>query len=183
MADRGLVTPGDTATLTVPPQAGQADGLGASAATRWHDHELDVAPGLDARCRPRPASAGVPAQTSLGLGADPDRPPPGYRPRPASAGAPAQNGFKVLGVSITLTLSSGQGVRHLRTGTDCWQVHGSIPLAGAGLTLGVISRISEPTPATHDIVSAVTVALLLAALVCALIGTGTAIRHQRATQP
>lgn len=84
----------------------------------------------------------------------------------------------VIGVSATLVVARrggwGNGAR-----TNRWQVHGSVPLAGAGLAFGVISREGGQTPATHDALFAVTTALLLGAVLCALAGAATATRGRR----
>jgi cytochrome bd-type quinol oxidase subunit 2 len=62
---------------------------------------------------------------------------------------------------------------------NSWNRYGSIPLAGAGLALGVISRIGTgQTSATHEIMFAVTTALLLSALLCALAGAAAATRRR-----
>lgn len=55
-----------------------------------------------------------------------------------------------------------------------WNRHGSLPLAGAGIVIGVISRGGGQSPVTHDVVYAVAAALLLAALLCALVGAAVA---------
>jgi hypothetical protein len=48
----------------------------------------------------------------------------------------------------------------------------------AGLTLGAISRTSGQSPLTHDILYAETTTLLLAALLCALVGAAAAMRQR-----
>jgi hypothetical protein len=87
----------------------------------------------------------------------------------------------ITGVSATLVLT-----RHHAGPADAavnhWQRHGTIPLAGAGLVLGVISRANRGSPATHNVVFAVTVALLLSGLVCALIGAARASQAQRSVR-
>ena len=55
-----------------------------------------------------------------------------------------------------------------------WILYGSIPLAAAGLALGVISKNSGQSATTHDITYAVATTLFLAALLCALIGAAAA---------
>ncbi|HEY6311364.1 MAG TPA: hypothetical protein VIY52_11245 [Streptosporangiaceae bacterium] len=47
-------------------------------------------------------------------------------------------------------------------------------MTAAGLALGVISRGSGQSSATHDIIYAVVTTLLLAALLCAVIGAAAA---------
>jgi hypothetical protein len=83
----------------------------------------------------------------------------------------------ILGVSATLVLTR-RGVGSPPSGMNRWQRHGSIPLAGAGLAIGVISRSGGQLPATHDIVSAEAITLLLAALLCALVGAAAATRQR-----
>jgi hypothetical protein len=83
----------------------------------------------------------------------------------------------VIGVSVTLVRTR----RHLKpgpAGMNRWQRHGTIPLAAAGLGLGVISRGSGQSPATHGIIYAETIALLLAGLLCALVGAAVATRQR-----
>ena len=83
----------------------------------------------------------------------------------------------VVGVAVTLVRTR----RHRTTGPagmNRWQRHGTIPLAAAGLALGVISRGSGQSPATHGIIYAETIALLLAGLLCALVGATVATRQR-----
>jgi hypothetical protein len=83
----------------------------------------------------------------------------------------------VIGVSVTLVRTR----RHLKpgpAGMNRWQRHGTIPLAVAGLALGAISRGRGQSPATHGIIYAETIALLLAGLLCALVGAAVATRQQ-----
>lgn len=79
----------------------------------------------------------------------------------------------ITGASATLVMT-----RHRAevpgAGVNRWQRHGTIPLAAAGLALGAVSRVNGPSPATHSIVFAVGLALLLGGLVCALIGAARA---------
>jgi len=84
----------------------------------------------------------------------------------------------VAGVTATLILTRRQA-RPRRGVANRWHRHGSIPLAAAGLALGVVSRGGGQSAATHDVVYAETVALLLAALLCALAGARVATRGQQ----
>lgn len=84
----------------------------------------------------------------------------------------------VIGVSVTL-IRTRHATKPRPAGLNRWHLHGSIPLAGAGLTLGVISRGGGQSPATHSVIFATATALLLGALLCALAGAVTETRYQR----
>ncbi|MGD0557989.1 MAG: hypothetical protein ABSA93_23785 [Streptosporangiaceae bacterium] len=98
--------------------------------------------------------------------------------QPLAISALAVAGVMVIGVSVTLVRTRHATKRRL-AGISRWQLHGSIPLAVAGLVLGAISRSSGQSSATHNVVFATTTALLLAALLCALTGAITETRGQR----
>jgi hypothetical protein len=78
----------------------------------------------------------------------------------------------VLGVCVTLAAVRRPGHPDVRR----WYVHGSMPLAGAGLVLGVISRSGGQTPVTHNVMYLTATVLLVGALLCALAGAGAATR-------
>ena len=82
-------------------------------------------------------------------------------------------GLVVLGVVVMLILTR-RDTKPGRVTVNRWNRHGSLPLAGAGIVVGVISRGGGQSPITHDVVYAVAAALLLAALLCALVGAAVA---------
>jgi hypothetical protein len=82
----------------------------------------------------------------------------------------------ILGVTATL-IRTRHDIKPHRFTINRWVRNGSIPLAGGGLALGVISRANGQSPTTHNILYAVTTTLLLAALLCALIGAAAASRQ------
>ena len=79
----------------------------------------------------------------------------------------------ILGVAVTLILTR-HAAEPRRAAVNRWNMHGSFPLAAAGVVIGVISRSGGQSPATHDVVYAVAATLLLAALLCALVGAARA---------
>ena len=83
----------------------------------------------------------------------------------------------VLGVSVTLIRTRRQASPS-SAAVNRWQRHGTIPLAAAGLVIGVISRSSGQSSATHDVVYTEAITLLLAALSCALVGAVVATRQR-----
>jgi hypothetical protein len=93
--------------------------------------------------------------------------------QPLAIGALASGAVMVIGVVVTL-IRTRREARVQHAGRNRWNRHGSVPLAAAGVAVGVISRASGQSPATHDVVFAVAAALLLAALVCALVGATVA---------
>jgi hypothetical protein len=97
--------------------------------------------------------------------------------QPLAMSAIASGVVIVIGVAVTLILSR-RYIKPRPVGINRWQRHGSIPLAMAGLTLGAISRTSGQSPLTHDILYAETTTLLLAALLCALVGAAAAMRQR-----
>jgi hypothetical protein len=96
--------------------------------------------------------------------------------QPLAMWAVASGVVLVIGVSATLVLTR-RDLRPGPAGINRWQRHGSIPLAGAGLALGAISRGSGQSRATHGIIYAETITLLLAGLLCALVGAAAATRQ------
>ncbi|HEX3490928.1 MAG TPA: hypothetical protein VHU92_16385 [Streptosporangiaceae bacterium] len=78
----------------------------------------------------------------------------------------------VLGVSVTLAAVRRPGQAKVRR----WYVQGSMPLAGAGLVLGVISRSGGQTSATHNVMYLTATVLLVGAFLCALAGASAATR-------
>jgi hypothetical protein len=87
----------------------------------------------------------------------------------------------VIGVPVTLVLTR-RAIRPHPLGAHRWQLHGSIPLGGAALVLGAVSRASGQSPATHDVIVATGGALVLGALLCAAAGGVTGKRGQRAAR-
>jgi 4-amino-4-deoxy-L-arabinose transferase-like glycosyltransferase len=98
--------------------------------------------------------------------------------QPLAIGALTVGAIMVIGVSVTLVLTR-HALKPRPAGINRWQLHGTVPLAAAGLALGAISRGSGQSPATHDVVFATATGLLLGALLCALAGAITQTRHQR----
>jgi hypothetical protein len=94
--------------------------------------------------------------------------------QPLAICALAVGGVMIIGAAVTIL--ARRDVRPRHAGLNRWQVHGSIPLAAAGLALGVISRGSGQSHATHDVIYAVGTGLLLAAVLCALAGAAAATR-------
>jgi hypothetical protein len=101
--------------------------------------------------------------------------------QPLAIVALAAGAVMVIGVSVTL-IRTRPALRTRPAGLNRWQRHGSIPLAGAGLALGVISRGSGQSPATPGVIFATVTTLLLGALLCALAGAVTETRYQRAAR-
>jgi hypothetical protein len=87
----------------------------------------------------------------------------------------ASGAVMVLIVSLGLVLHRGE-VR--RPGHSRW-VRASIVLAGAGLAIGVISRAGGQSATTHLVLYSETTTLLVAALMCALVGAGAAMRQRQ----
>ena len=79
----------------------------------------------------------------------------------------------ILGVAVTLILTR-HAAEPRRAAVDRWNMHGSFPLAAAGVVIGVISRRGGQSPATRNVVYVVAATLLLAALLCALVGAARA---------
>jgi hypothetical protein len=76
----------------------------------------------------------------------------------------------VVGVIMIIGVA-GTLIRARRGAAGHWNRHGTVPLAAAGLALGVITRMgSGQTSATHVVMFTVTTVLLLGALLCALAG-------------
>ncbi|HEV2251686.1 MAG TPA: hypothetical protein VGS06_00685 [Streptosporangiaceae bacterium] len=82
-------------------------------------------------------------------------------------------GLVVPGVVVMLILTR-RDTKPGRVTVNRWNRHGSLPLSGAGIVIGVISHGGGQSPVTHDVVYAVAAALLLAALLCALVGAAVA---------
>jgi hypothetical protein len=81
----------------------------------------------------------------------------------------------VAGVVVTL---ARRGVAPGRDVAGRWRRHGSIPLAGAGLALAVISRGGGQSAGTHEVLYAEAIALLLGAAACAIVGAVNATRRR-----
>jgi hypothetical protein len=81
----------------------------------------------------------------------------------------------VAGVVVALTRRDA-GSR--RDGAGPWHRHASVPLALAGLVLAVISRSGGQSAATHEVLYAESVALLLGAAGCAMVGAANATRRR-----
>ena len=92
-------------------------------------------------------------------------------------GALSSGVVMVLGVVATLILTRHDMKAH-RITINRWIRNGSIPLAAAGLALGVISRSSGQSVTTHDTLYGVAITMFLAALLCALIGAAGASRQR-----
>jgi hypothetical protein len=88
----------------------------------------------------------------------------------------------IAGASVTL-IRTRREIRPGPAGINRWQLHGTIPLAGAGLVLGVISRGSGQSAATHDVIYGVAITLLLAALLCSVLGAASATRDRHSATP
>jgi hypothetical protein len=99
--------------------------------------------------------------------------------QPLAIAVLAAGAVMVIGVSVTLILTR-HSTKPYPASMNRWQLHGSIPLGGAGLALGAVSRGSGQSPATHAVIFATATALLLGALLCALAGALTKTRDQRA---
>ncbi len=98
--------------------------------------------------------------------------------QPLAIAAIALGVVMVAGVLVTL-IRVRRGPMRDAAGFSSWNRHGSVPLAGAGLALGVVARIGTgQTSATHEIMFAVTTVLLLGALLCALAGAVAATRRR-----
>jgi Kef-type K+ transport system membrane component KefB len=97
--------------------------------------------------------------------------------QPLAIAALSSGVVMILGVAATLILTR-HDVRPHRSTINRWVRNGSIPLAGGGLALAVISRASGQSATTHDTLYAVATTLFLAALLCALIGAA-AVSRQR----
>lgn len=98
--------------------------------------------------------------------------------QPLAISALATTIVMLIGVVTTLILTRKNGGRG-RPATGRWHRHGSIPLAGAGLGLAMISRANGQVPATRDIVYSAATTLLIAALACAVTGAVAITRQQR----
>ena len=93
--------------------------------------------------------------------------------QPLAIGALVSGGLVVLGVVVTLIVTR-RDTKLGRVTVNRWNRHGSLPLVGAGVVIGVISRGGGQSPVTHEVVYVVAAALLLAALLCALVGAAMA---------
>jgi len=93
--------------------------------------------------------------------------------QPLAIAALSSGAVMVLFVTAGLILSRNRVDPRRRT-INRWHRHASIPLAAAGLALGAMSRGGGQLPATHDIIYAEAITLLLAALVFAVIGAADA---------
>jgi hypothetical protein len=100
--------------------------------------------------------------------------------QPLAISALATTAVLIVGVVSTLFLTRKKGTRGLLL-AGRWHRHGSVPLAGAGLVLAVISRASGQVPATRDIVYAAAATLLIGALLCAVTGAVATTRQQRSS--
>jgi hypothetical protein len=93
--------------------------------------------------------------------------------QPLAIGALVSGAAIVLGVAIRLILTRRATKPHA-VAVNRWNLHGSLPLAVGGVAIGVITRGGGQSPATHEVVYAVAATLLLAALLCALVGAAVA---------
>lgn len=98
--------------------------------------------------------------------------------QPLAVSALATTAVMIVGVVGTLFLTRKNRTRGLSP-AGRWHRHGSVPLAGAGLALAVISRASGQAPATRDIVYAAATTLLIGALLFAVTGAVATTRQQR----
>jgi hypothetical protein len=98
--------------------------------------------------------------------------------QPLAIGALAATAVMIIGVVSTLFLTGKNRTRGLIP-IGRWHRHGSVPLAGAGLALAVLSRGSGQIQSTRDIVYAAAITLLIGALLCAVTGAVATTRQQR----
>lgn len=96
--------------------------------------------------------------------------------QPLAMYALASGVVMILGASATLAMAR-YDARRRRMAINRWHMHGSIPLAAAALAIGAISLSGGQSPATHKVIFVIGATLLLAALVCALIGATAASRQ------
>ena len=96
--------------------------------------------------------------------------------QPLAMYALASGAVMILGASATLLLAR-HNARPRRKPVNRWQVNGSLPLAGAALAMGAISLSNGQSPTTHEVIYVVGAMLLLAALLCALVGAVAASRQ------
>ena len=94
--------------------------------------------------------------------------------QPLAICALAVGAVMLIGAPVTIRARRDVGSRGV--GINRWQRHGSIPLAAAGLVLGVISLGSGQSRVTHDVVYVVATTLLLAAVLYAVAGAAAATR-------
>jgi ABC-type sulfate transport system permease component len=97
--------------------------------------------------------------------------------QPLAIAALSSGVVMIFGVAVTLILTR-HDMKADRVTINRWIRNGSIPLAAAGLALGVISRSSGQSVTTHDTLYGVAIAMFLAALLCALIGAASASRQR-----
>jgi hypothetical protein len=83
-----------------------------------------------------------------------------------------------MGIPATLAIARRSG-RPGQARVRRWHLRGSVPLAAAGLVLGVISRQAGQTPVTHNVMYVVTSALLFGAFLLALAGASAATRSRQ----
>jgi hypothetical protein len=93
--------------------------------------------------------------------------------QPLAIGVLVSGGLVVLGVVVTLMVTR-RDTKPGRVTVNRWNRHGSLPLVGAGVVIAVISRGGGQSPVTHEVVYVVAAGLLLAALLCALVGAAVA---------
>jgi hypothetical protein len=102
--------------------------------------------------------------------------------QPLAIGALATTAVMIIGAASTLFLTRKKAARG-PVATGRWHRHGSVPLAGAGLVLAVLSRAGGQAPATQNIVYTAALTLLIAAVLCAVTGAVTQTRQQRGSGP
>lgn len=93
--------------------------------------------------------------------------------QPLAIGVLVSGAVVVLGVVVTLFVTR-RDTKPGRVTVNRWNRHGSLPLVGAGVVIAVISRGGGQSPVTHEVVYVVAAGLLLAALLCALVGAAVA---------
>jgi hypothetical protein len=93
--------------------------------------------------------------------------------QPTAVAALISGVVMIIGVTVTLIRTRHEMKPH-RAAINRWTLRGSVPLAGAGLVLGVISKSGGQSPATHNVLSAVAATLFLAAVLLALFGAAAA---------
>ena len=71
--------------------------------------------------------------------------------QPLAIGVLVSGGLVVLGVVVTLIMTR-RDTKPGRVTVNRWNRHGSLPLVGAGVVIGVISRGGGQSPVTHDVV-------------------------------
>jgi hypothetical protein len=83
-----------------------------------------------------------------------------------------------MGIPATLAIARRSG-RSVQAAVRRWHLQGSVPLAAAGLVLGVVSRQAGQSPVTYDVTYVVAGTLLFAAFLLALAGASAVTRSRQ----